>query len=96
MMGTAVQPNKPQTDRYDYLKCKVTCTICKKTVKQKKSKSFSSIYALKYHISTSHDREDEIISGITKDEILQAVEGVTLALKLDMLVDLSGHGKMSS
>lgn len=88
MMGTAVQPNKPQTDRYDYLKCKVTCTICKKTVKQKKSKSFSSIYALKYHISTSHDREDEIVSGISKAEILNVLEGLAHALELNMLVDL--------
>lgn len=88
MMSTAVQPNKPQADRYDYLKCKVTCTICKKTVKQKKSKSFSSIYALKYHISTSHDREDEIVSGISKAEILNVLEGLAHALELNMLVDL--------
>lgn len=88
MMRTAVQPNKPQADRYDYLKCKVICTICKKTVKQKKSKSFSSIYALKYHISTSHDREDEIVSGISKAEILNVLEGLTHALELNMLVDL--------
>ena len=95
-MDKAVQPNKPHHARHDYTKCIMTCNICKKIVKQKKSKCFSNGFALKYHLVTCHDRQDEIISGITKAEILKAVEGVTLALKLDMLVDLSGHGKMSS
>jgi hypothetical protein len=52
------------------------------------SKIFGSNYALKYHVTTEHDRQDEIASGITKREVLCIARAVAIALQWNMLIDL--------
>ena len=74
-------------DRSDYKQFKVTCIICLEIGKQK-SKQFNSIYSLRYHLKTTHDREDEISAGITKRQILQTTRAISRALDWNMLVDL--------
>jgi|APSaa5957512535_1039671.scaffolds.fasta_scaffold33087_2 hypothetical protein len=73
--------------RIDYKRFKVTCKICQETGKQK-SKSFTSLYALKYHLTTEHNKEDEIETGITRKMILETARAITTALEWNMLVDI--------
>lgn len=87
-MSNTVKSNKTHDTRTDYTQISVDCKICKIISKQKKSKWFSSPYALKHHLSQVHDRDDEIKAGITKSEILYALAGISKALELDMLIDL--------
>lgn len=74
-------------DRSDHKQFKTTCIICLKTGK-KKSKQFNSIYSLRYHLKTIHDREDEISAGITKRQILQTTKAIARAISWNMFVDL--------
>jgi len=85
-MSRTVHSNKIH-GRSDYKPFKVTCRICLEIGKEK-SKSFRSPYALKYHLTTTHNREDEIASGITRYEILQTARAIATAIKWNMLVDL--------
>ena len=74
--------------RLDYKPFKVACRICL-GIGKRKSKSFSSPYALKHHLTIAHDMEDEIHSGVTRAEILKTVRAITIALEWKMLIDLS-------
>ena len=87
-MGNPTLPKKTHDKRADYEQCRMPCKICEAVVKQKKSKLFSSTFALKYHINREHTKEDEIIAGITKTEINRVLEGVTQALEWNMLADI--------
>ena len=73
--------------RSDYIPCNHICIMCN-ILNSKGSKIFQSSYGLKYHITTEHDRQDEIASGITKEEVLCIARAVAVALKWNMLVDL--------
>ena len=78
---------KPHDIRADYIQCKETCAICD-ILNPKGSKIFNSSYALKYHVTTEHNKEDEISSGITREEVLCIARAVAVALKWNMLIDL--------
>lgn len=86
-MSNTIQSNKTHV-RADYIQCKQLCRICE-ILKPKGSKIFNSNYALKYHLTTEHNREDEISAGITRKQILQTVRAISQALEWKMLVDLS-------
>jgi|APSaa5957512535_1039671.scaffolds.fasta_scaffold185408_1 hypothetical protein len=73
--------------RADYIRCNEICIICE-ALKTHRSKIFNSSYALKYHLTTEHSREDEIISGISKEEVLSIAKAIAVALEWDMLIDL--------
>ena len=79
--------NKPHHKRSDYKPCRLKCIICEKNEKQG-SKWLSSCFALKYHLETVHDREDEIKADITSEEILQTVKAIAKALDWNMFIDL--------
>ncbi|MEC4849111.1 MAG: hypothetical protein RI100_07980 [Nitrosarchaeum sp.] len=85
-MSNTIQSNKTHV-RKDYKSCSTTCSICKRIGKQK-SKQFNTLYALKYHLTTSHDRQDEIIAGVTRKQILQMIRAISQALELNMLLDI--------
>jgi|APSaa5957512535_1039671.scaffolds.fasta_scaffold08917_5 hypothetical protein len=86
MMDKILDSNKTSI-RPDYKPCSNVCYICKKTGK-KKSKKFNTLYGLKFHLS-SHTREDEIVAGVTRRQILHTVRAISRALDWNMLVDLS-------
>lgn len=73
--------------RLDFKPCKQTCPICD-VLNRNGSKTFSSSYSLKYHLSTEHDRQDEIDSGITKDEVFLVTKAIETAIEWNMLLDL--------
>ena len=75
--------NKSHKHRIIYDKCLNRCPICKKI--QGRSKRFDSLYQLLYHLN-SHNTEDEISSGITKDSIRETVRHVAHALELGILI----------
>ena len=77
----------PHDVRADYIQCNETCAMCD-ILNRNGSKIFSSSYALKYHVTTEHNREDEIVSGITREEVLCIASAVAVALKWNMLIDL--------
>ncbi len=79
--------SKKDHDRVDYKQFKVTCRICL-GIGKRKSKSFNNLYALKRHLTTTHDRQDEITSGITRKKVLRTVRTITTALDWNMFVDL--------
>lgn len=85
-MSSPTQSNKVHV-RVDYKLCKNRCCICTSIGKQK-SKQFDTLYALKYHLTTSHNREDEISAGVTRRQILQMIRAISQALELNMLVDI--------
>ena len=78
---------KPHDVRSDFIPCNEICVMCD-ILNRNGSKIFSSSFALKYHITTEHNREDEITSGITKEEVLCITRAVAVALKWNMLIDL--------
>lgn len=59
------------------------CPICKK--KHKKSKKFSSPYALIYHLKQNHDTDDEISTGIHVEEVLKWVKITCKAHQIGIL-----------
>lgn len=73
--------------RPDYEPCDIVCCICIK-IGKKKSKKFNTLYGLKYHLKTSHTREDELSAGVTKRQILQMIRAISHAIELKMLVDI--------
>ena len=85
-MSSSAQSNKSYA-REDYKHCSTTCSICKRIGKQK-SKQFNTLYALKYHLTTSHSREHEIIAGVTIKQILRIVKAISQALELNMILDI--------
>jgi hypothetical protein len=85
-MSNTTQSNKVHS-RTDYKLCRNCCCICKRIGIQK-SKQFNTLYALKYHLTTSHNSEDEISAGITRKQILQMIRAISQALELNMLVDI--------
>ena len=85
-MSNVIQSNKVHP-RVDFKLCRNRCYICKRIGKQK-SKQFDTLYALKYHLTTSHNREDEISAGVTRKQILQMIRAISQALELNMLVDI--------
>ena len=78
---------KPHDIRKDYIQCNEICVMCD-VLNRNGSKIFGSSYALRYHITTEHDLQDEIESGITRKEILKIIRCITTALEWNMLVDL--------
>jgi len=72
-----------QPSREIYAQIPHSCPICKKLYR--KSKKFSSPYALMYHLSDIHVKEDENLSGISIDEILLAIRLVCKAYKIGIL-----------
>jgi len=74
--------------RPDFKPCKQTCPICT-VLNRNGSKTFSSSYALKYHLTREHNREDEIVTGITRDNVLHVTRAITTAIEWNMLLDLS-------
>lgn len=78
---------KPHDIRPDYIQCNEICVMCD-VLNRNGSKIFGSSYALRYHITTEHDLQDEIESGITRKEILKIIRCITTALEWNMLVDL--------
>lgn len=85
-MNNNIDSKKPHAVK-NCKKFKVACRICQVTGKQK-SRTLNSHYALKYHLTTSHDREDEIVSGITRKEILQTARAIEKAIEWNMIIDL--------
>ena len=85
-MSDIIYSNKAYV-RNDYKICSTTCCICKRIGKQK-SKQFDTLYALKYHLTTTHNREDEISAGVTRKQILQMIRAISQALELNMFVDI--------
>lgn len=85
-MSSSVQSNKVHS-RTDYKLCRNRCCICQRIGIQK-SKQFDTLYALKYHLTTIHNREDEIIAGVTRKQILQMIRAISKALELNMLLDI--------
>ncbi len=73
--------------RSDYIPCDETCRMCY-ILNRNGGKIYRSRYALKHHITTEHDLQDEIESGVTRDEILTVARAVELALKWNILMDL--------
>ncbi len=82
---------KHHDGRSDYIPCKTICIICDHL---SKSKTFSSSFALKYHITKEHDLRDELHSGITKKEVLDVARAVAVALSWNMLIDLPRRSKL--
>ena len=87
MSKTSLYKN-PHDVRPDYIPCNVICILCN-VLNCNGSKIFRSSYALKYHITTEHDLQDEIVSGITRKEVLYIARAVAVALDWNMLIDLS-------
>lgn len=87
-MCKLILSKKTHDKRSDYKQCRMPCKICEVVVKQKKSKLFSSPFALRYHLNREHAKEDEIIAGITITEINCVLEGVIQALEWNMLADI--------
>ena len=85
-MSNALDCNKASI-RSDYEPSKVKCIICLVTGKQK-SRTFNSHYALRYHLTTSHSREDEISAGVTRRQILQMLGAISKAIEWNMLVEI--------
>ena len=85
-MSNTIYSNKAHV-RDDFKSCCTICCICKRTRKQK-SKRFNSLYALKYHLTTEHNIEDEISAGITRKQVLQTIRAISHALDWNMLIDL--------
>ncbi len=73
--------------RPDYEPFANICYICKK-IGKKKSKKFNTLYGLKHHLKTNHNREDEICAGVTRTQILQIIRAISHAIELKMLVDI--------
>lgn len=78
---------KPHDIRSDFIPCNEICAMCD-VLNRNGSKIFRSSYALRYHITTEHDLQDEIESGITRKEILKIIRCIRIALTWNMLVDL--------
>ena len=72
--------------RYDYVQIRLLCPICKKITKQ--SRMYSSPYSLKYHLTTYHNKQDEIESSITINEVKQIARTIDRAIEFNMLFDL--------
>ena len=85
-MNKVIESTKTNV-REDYKPCNTICSICKRIGKQK-SKQFSTLYALNYHLATEHDREDEISAGVTRKQIRQTTKAISKALNWQMLIDL--------
>ncbi len=66
-----------------YVQIPLECPICRKL--RKKSKKFSSPYALMYHLTDWHGREDEILSKITVAEVHRGIRLVCNAYKIGVL-----------
>lgn len=78
---------KPHDIRPDYIPCNVICVICN-ILNRNGSKIFRSNYALRYHLTTEHDLQDEIESGITRKEIIEIIRCITTSLEWNMLLDI--------
>jgi len=73
--------------RADYIQCNQTCAICD-VLNSNGSKIYRTSYALRYYITTEHELQDEIESGITRKEILKIIKCIRTALTWNMFVDL--------
>ena len=71
---------KPHDVRSDFISCNEICAMCD-VLNRNGSKIFRSNYALRYHITTEHDLQDEIKSGITRKEILKIIRCIITALE---------------
>ena len=85
-MSSAVDRYKDH-QRADYIQCNQTCVICN-ILNRNGSKIFRSSYTLRYHITTEHDLQDEIESGISRKEILKIIRCVRITLSWNMLLDI--------
>ena len=72
--------------RYDYVQIRLLCPICKKIAMH--SRNYSSPYALKYHLTNYHNKQDEIESSITIYEVKQIARAIARAIEFNMLLDL--------
>ena len=85
-MGKAEHPNKTHV-RKDFIQCKQRCRLCD-ILKPAGSKILNSNYNLKYHLTTEHNKEDELCAGITRRQILQTAKAISLGLEWNMLVEI--------
>ncbi|QUC64398.1 hypothetical protein NsoK4_08210 [Nitrosopumilus sp. K4] len=91
---TSVNDSYKDHHRADYVECKQRCILCN-LLKRKGSKIYKSSYAIKYHLTTEHSREDEIACGITRETILQTTRAIETAIQWNMLYDLSQRRSIS-
>lgn len=75
------KPHEPH--RTIYAQIPLECPICKKI--RKKSKKFSSPYALMYHLGDWHGKEDEISSGIHVKDVYRGIRLVCRAYEMGIL-----------
>lgn len=68
--------------RIDYVQFPLYCPICKKI---KRSKKYTSPYALLFHLN-SHNTQDEIESSLEIDEVRQIARVIAKAVDSGMVV----------
>jgi len=73
-----------QPTRADYVQLPLLCPICKKINHQ--SRKFRSPYAILYHLTNSHNHQDEIVSSVSIDEIRFITKSIAKAFELKMFV----------
>ncbi len=78
---------KPHDGRSDLIPCNTICVMCD-VLNRNGSKIFRSSYALRHHVTTEHDRQDEIQSGVTRKQVICMARAVSIALKWNVLLDL--------
>jgi len=91
MSKTSIR-KKPHGVRSDCIPCNTICVMCD-VLNRNGSRIFRSSYALRHHVTTEHDRQDEIQSGITKKQVICIARAVSIALKWDVLIDLPKRSK---
>ena len=68
----------------NYITFPLRCPICIKI--QKISKVFKSPYALLYHLTNTHNSEDELLADVTANEVHQIISTLVKAIQLKMLL----------
>lgn len=74
-------------ERPDYIDFQLRCPLC--VILQQQSKKFGSPYQLKYHLTTYHDSEDTIQSGISVNDAYQTVISIVKAFHWRMFLDVT-------
>ena len=73
-----------QLIRADYVQLPLLCPTCKKI--NRISKKFRSPYALMYHLTNVHDRQDEMVSNISIDQVRNVARAITKASEWNILI----------
>ena len=87
-MNNVTQVNKSRVLNPIYWLFPLLCPLCLEI--QKISRVYKKPYLLLYHLTTEHDRQDEISAGISIFEIKLAISGIATANQLKMFFEVGG------